>query len=120
MIEITRANTILYCRHWMETVEFYRDTLNLPVQFENEWFVEFQLTSTSYLSIANAANATIDAVNGQGVTLTWQVAELQDTANKLRASGVQTTEISSKWNALSCFFHDPEGHRIELWQPDRQ
>jgi catechol 2,3-dioxygenase-like lactoylglutathione lyase family enzyme len=120
MIETTRTNTIFYCGHWIETVEFYRDTLKLPVQFENDWFVEFQLTTTSYLSIANADNTTINAVNGQGVTLTWQVADLQDLANKLRASGVQTTEISRKWNALSCFFHDPEGHRIELWQPDCQ
>lgn len=46
----------------METVHFYNKRMSLPVAFENDWFVEFQLTDTSFLSIANSARATISDV----------------------------------------------------------
>ena len=73
VLSIERTNTVLYCERWLETVAFYRTVLGLGVAFENDWFVEFQLTSSSFLSIADASRATIGAVEGQGVTLTWQV-----------------------------------------------
>ena len=49
MIAVQRTNTILYCRRWAATVQFYRDQLRLPVAFANDWFVEFQLNAAAYL-----------------------------------------------------------------------
>ena len=106
---------MLYCERWLETVAFYRTALGLRVAFENDWFAEFQLTSSSFLSIADASRATIGSVDGQGVTLTWQVPILVETRKVLEASGVDVTEIKSRWGADVCYCHDPEGHRIELW-----
>lgn len=115
MITLQRSNTILYCRHWMETVHFYKKQLGLPVAFENDWFVEFQLTDTSFLSIANSTRATISDVQGQGVTLTWQVMDLEKTREQLEMRGIATTPIQRKWGALACYCHAPEGHRLEFW-----
>lgn len=112
-----RTNTILYCEHWDETVRFYRDLLMLKISFENEWFVEFQLTDKSFLSIANASRASIDAVGGQGVTLSWQTTDITRTRNELISLGIETTAPKAKWNAHLFTFNDPEGHRIEFWQP---
>jgi catechol 2,3-dioxygenase-like lactoylglutathione lyase family enzyme len=114
---IHQTNTILYCTQWVATVAFYRDRLGLPVRFANDWFVEFQLTANGYLSIADAARATIAAVAGQGITLAWQLSDLDAAHQRLLAEGVSVTEIQQKWGARVCYFRDPEGHRLELWTP---
>jgi hypothetical protein len=44
------TNTILYCKEWEKTVEFYRNQLKLPVLFATDWFVEFGLNEMSRLS----------------------------------------------------------------------
>lgn len=113
---VERANVILYCRRWQATVRFYRQQVGLPVSFENDWFVEFALNAHSFLSIADSRRATIDDVQGQGITLTWRVADIHATYAELRRRGVDTTSIRSKWGAHVFYFHDPEGHRLELWQ----
>lgn len=112
-----RTNTILYCRRWQATVDFYRDKLGLPVVFANDWFVEFELTPTSFLSVADAARATIDAVAGQGITLTWQVDDVAASKARLEKVGIATTPVQHKWQAQVCYCTDPEGHRLELWTP---
>jgi catechol 2,3-dioxygenase-like lactoylglutathione lyase family enzyme len=106
---------VLYCERWDETVAFYQSGLGLTVAFRNDWFVEFQLTTSSYLSIADAARATVDSVEGRGVTLTWRVPDLGEARSLLAASGVATTDTRRRWGADVFYCHDPEGHRIELW-----
>ena len=114
-IEVVRTNTILYCREWEPTMRFYRDGLSLPVTHESEWFIEFHIAGMSYLSIADSARATIDDVEGQGVTLSWQVTDLAATRRRLLGRGLDPSDIRDIWNARACHLFDPEGHRIELW-----
>ncbi len=114
---IRRMNTILYCERWEATVAFYRDLLALSVAHERDWFVEFKLGERAYLSIANAARATIASARGDGITLSWQVDDLAAARQMLQNSGIDCTPIRTKWGAQLCYFHDPEGHRLELWQP---
>ena len=106
---------MLYCERWAETVAFYESVLGLTVAFRNEWFVEFQLSTSSYLSIADAARATVDSVGGRGVTLTWRVPDLAEARTLLVAGDVAATEIRRRWGADVFYCHDPEGHRIEMW-----
>ena len=118
LVSIGRANTVLYCERWRETVEFYRSVLGLAVEFDNDWFVEFRLTASSFLSIADAARATIGAVGGQGVTLTWMVPDPAATRILLEGRGIDVTPIERRWEANVFYCHDPEGHRIEFWSND--
>lgn len=113
---LQRTNTILYCHHWAETVAFYRDVFDFTINFQNEWFVEFRITDSAYLSVADARRATIESVNGQGITLAWQVADVKEAHAALKQQGIAVTDIRSKWGAHLFYLHDPEGHRIELWQ----
>ncbi|MBA3037753.1 MAG: VOC family protein, partial [Desulfobacterium sp.] len=53
------TNIILYCKEWEQTVRFYKDRLLLPVNFSTDWFVEFILTASSRLSIANEKRSSI-------------------------------------------------------------
>ena len=116
-LQVQRANTVLYCARWNATVAFYRDVLGLTVTFANDWFVEFRLGESAFVSIADALRATIESANGHGITLTWQVADIDAARALLSERGVDATPIRPRWGARVCYLHDPEGHRIELWTP---
>lgn len=114
-MEVARTNTILYCANWAETVSFYRRQLGLQVSHENDWFVEFEVGS-GFLSIADAARATVGQTRGQGVTLSWKVDDIEQASRDLRGKGVEVSSVKQRWGAQAIDFKDPEGHRIELWQ----
>lgn len=116
-MKVERTNTILYCQKWAETVAFYRDILQLAISHQTDWFVEFQLADNAYLSIADIQRATIRSASGQGITLSWQVADVDITRKTLQEQGVEVTTIQQKWGGRLFYLHDSEGHRIELWQP---
>lgn len=110
-----RTNTILYCNRWEATVRFYRDSIRLPVLLEKKWFVEFQLTGSARLSVADAAHASIPSAGGAGITLSWQVENIDAIHRQMLARGIHVTPVTSIWGSRACFVFDPEGNRIELW-----
>ena len=113
--KIKRSNTILYCRNWEVTVKFYRDLLNFVINHESEWFVEFQVADNTYLGIANEANASIKSAAGNGITLSWQVEDVEKTHRHLNQLGIKTGRIKLVWGSRAFYLFDPEGHRIEIW-----
>jgi catechol 2,3-dioxygenase-like lactoylglutathione lyase family enzyme len=115
LVTITRRNTILYCRRWRDTVDFYRSDLGLAVLARRDWFVEFAIGTDSALSVADASRTTIEPVDGQGITLSWRVADLGATRTRLVDNGLAPTPVRRVWDAVACYLFDPEGHRIELW-----
>ena len=117
-IAIQRSNTILYCRHWQQTVAFYREGFGLRPTFDTDWFVELQVAPASFLSLADEARASIASAEGKGITLSWQVNDLRSTHETLRRAGLEPGPIRAhSWGAWICHLWDPEGHRIELWMP---
>jgi len=112
---IKRINTILYCRNWNDTVKFYRDVLKLVVNHKAEWMVEFQLIDNTFLSIANTVGTSIKSSNGDGITLSFQVENVDAAHRQLHEIGLETSPIKPIWGARSFYIFDPEGHRIELW-----
>ena len=114
-IGINRINTILYCRNWNDTVKFYRDVLKLSVNYEAEWLVEFRLIDNTFLSIANTASTSIQSSKGSGITLSFQVENVDAVQRQLREIDIETGPIKPIWGARAFYIFDPEGHRIELW-----
>ncbi len=111
------ANTILYCKQWEQTVAFYKDRLGLPVNFSNDWFVEFRLTDSARISIADQTRASVKSCGGKGLTLALEVAEIETVWTDIHESGIAPTDIREHpWGARVFYFYDPEGHRIEVWQ----
>ena len=54
---------------------------------------------------------------GKGITLSWQVDELEGLRDYLVNNGVRVTEIKShSWRAPWFYAWDPEGTRIEFWK----
>ena len=114
-MHVTRTNTILYCVAWKETVDFYKRQVGLDVSYESDWFVEFQVGST-FLSIANAARATVGESRGHGITLSWEVPDVELARQEMEASSVAVSPVKRRWGSFVVDFWDPEGHRVELWQ----
>lgn len=115
-LHFTTTNTILYCRQWQATVTFYRDLLKLSVTFASDWFVEFALTETARLSVADEQRATIKSNAGAGITLTFQVQDLQATWQWLHNQGGAPGPVRRHaWGAQVFYLKDPEGHRLEFW-----
>ena len=114
-MNIKTSNTILYCKKWQETVTFYAETLQLDIHFSNAWFVEFWINASARLSIANEAHASIPSAAGKGVTIAFQVEDLQLIHTRLIEAGSQPTAIKVRWGSHVFYVHDPEGNRVEFW-----
>lgn len=116
--QIKTSNIILYCTYWEETVRFYRDILCLPVNFSNDWFVEFILSPVSRLSVANEKRAKMKSSKGKGIILTLEVDDIECAHAYAMNEGIKPTKIKSHpWGARLFYLEDPEGHHIEIWQP---
>jgi catechol 2,3-dioxygenase-like lactoylglutathione lyase family enzyme len=112
---IHRTNTILYCNRWDDAVKFYRDGVKLRVLLQKAWFVEFELTGDSCLSVADAAPTSVGSAGGDGITLSWQVADIAAEHARMLAGGIEVSPITVTWGARNFFVFDPEGNRIEFW-----
>jgi catechol 2,3-dioxygenase-like lactoylglutathione lyase family enzyme len=116
-IQISAANTILYCAHWQATERFYRHALGFEESFSREdWFVEFRIGEGCHLSIADEAKCTVKAARGAGITLSFKVEALAEVHRYCTEQGLEPSPIRShSWRAPYFFIYDPEGNRIELW-----
>jgi catechol-2,3-dioxygenase len=114
-MKIKAANTILYCRKWNETVDFYRNGLKLLVISSTDWFVEFKLNESARLSVANEARASVKSGDGRGITISLQVVDIEETRSELLESGFAPSPIKEIWGSKAVYLHDPEGNRLEFW-----
>jgi predicted enzyme related to lactoylglutathione lyase len=114
-VKIKSTNTILYCRNWEQTVEFYRTGLKLPVLSSTEWFVEFKLNGTARVSVADEARTSIRSSAGNGITLSLQVDDIEQTREELMEAGIIPTPVKEVWGSKVIYVHDPEGNRLEFW-----
>ncbi len=115
-MKIKAANTILYCKKWQETVSFYKDGLKLLQISSTDWFVEFKLNEMSRLSVADETRASVKSGSGRGITLSIQVADLEQALTDLKEAGIQSTPIKEVWGSRTIYVHDPEGNRLEFWE----
>jgi uncharacterized glyoxalase superfamily protein PhnB len=57
----------------------------------------------------------IKSANGSGITLSWQVEDVEKAHHRLSQLGIKTSRIKLVWGSRAFYFFDPEGHRLELW-----
>lgn len=115
---VKRTNTILYCRRWAETVAFYHDRLQFEIAYQGDWLVEFRLSATAFLSVADQSRTSLSSAEGKGITLSFQTDHLAALHRHLSGIGVVATEIRRQVMGGDLFYiFDPEGTRIEFWCP---
>lgn len=114
------GNTILYCRHWDKTVSFYQHQLGLDPAFSSDWFVEFIVSDSARISLADQTRTSIKSAGGQGITITLQVHNIETAWRELKNNGIDTGDIKThQWGARLFRFYDPEGHRLEIWSCEK-
>lgn len=118
MLKIASSNTILYCNNWEACVQFYQDILQFRLSFaKDDWFRELIVNDGARISLAKVQHCSIPSAEGRGLTLSWQVEELEQLRDYLLGHGVKVSEItSSSWRAPWFYAWDPEGNRIEFWK----
>ncbi|HEX6033479.1 MAG TPA: VOC family protein, partial [Anaerolineales bacterium] len=93
----------------------YKTGIALPITTSTEWFVEFKLTRTSRLSVANESRTSIKSGGGRGITIGLQVRDIETTRSHFENAGLEPTAIKQIWGAKAFYIFDPEGNRIEFW-----
>ena len=115
-LNIVSVNTILYCRQWTETVEFYEHKLKFNKHRLSDWLIEFKITNSMAISLANEDRTSVKSVSGQGITITWQVDNIEESRCMLKQNGIHPETIKPHSLGGRLFrFYDPEGHRLEIW-----
>lgn len=115
-MNVERANTILYCHRWKESVAFYKEVLGLRPTVQREWFVEFQLSNHAYISVADDRRTSVKSSAGTGVTVSIAVENVQAARDQIASRGGTPEKVRSVWGSKAFFVYDPEGYRIEFWE----
>ena len=115
MMTIQTANIIIYCEKWKESTQFYSYNLSLPTLFQKDWFVEFKLTESARLSLADATRSSIKSSHGMGLTISLQVDDIESEHIRFQKKNLKPTPIRSVWDNQVFYLFDPEGNRIEFW-----
>ena len=74
------------------------------------------MSDTSSLSLADESKTSIESNEGKGITLTFEVDDIQNTHSQLVRMGLENLNIKDHpWGAQDIHIYDPEGNRVEFW-----
>ena len=109
---VSRINVVyLYVRDLDRSLAFYRDVLGIPLEKADEHWADARLDG---LRFALHAGGEVDP----GSTwIDFEVEDIDAAAEELRAAGVSVGEINREPYGAFCDFTDPDGYRLELFQP---
>ena len=112
--------TIPYITLWAVKFEkmtaFYRDQLELPVEYGDENFIQFATQGTK-LYIHRLGTA--PALRDHAVEIHFDVPDVDAAHEELRQRGVEFEDppANRPWGARMAAFRDPEGFALEIVGP---
>lgn len=110
---VLRHGIILFVEHYDAAVEFYRDTLDLPLLKDQGDLVILGFGS-GYLMVEREGVAKERKSRAENPTvLRFNVADVEQSAAMLRGRGVQIEVHSFPWGIVGQF-RDPDGNACEL------
>ncbi|MBI3998215.1 MAG: VOC family protein [Armatimonadetes bacterium] len=106
----------LWARNFQATVRFYRDVLGLPVEYEDESFVQFATEGTR-LYVHSMREA--PPLRPHTVEIHFEVPDVDTAAAALREKGVafEQPPQNMPWGTRQAWCRDPEGYMVELVGP---
>jgi catechol 2,3-dioxygenase-like lactoylglutathione lyase family enzyme len=101
-------------------VEFYRDTLGLPLQFQEDQFgyASFAPEGIRFgVARVDAAAPESPSLLGRHTGIGWGVPDLDAVHQQLKAKGVRFTMAPTKqpWGGFMATFADPDGNLSSTW-----
>lgn len=104
----------LYVRDVARSAAFYGEVLGVPVEGDDEW-AEGRFPDGTRFGLHRATNGEPRTPNT--VVVDFEVEDIDRAVAGLRAAGVRTGEISREPYGSSCEFVDPDGYRLNVYQP---
>jgi len=106
----------IFVRNIDRAIEFYRDTLGLPVSKEGSFGAEFFIEPT-HLGVHPAVHAEAEALVGRHTGVTFAVPGLLHYCGELHEKGVRfvTEPTRMSWGVMA-MIADPEGNVFALWE----
>ena len=118
--------TVLFVQNLSKSIEFYRDTLEFPLVFQDSGSATFQMENQYFLLLApsTATNLLSDEAKPVEITgsarflLATGVENVDATYETLKVRGVTFLKppISQPWGLRTAHFTDPEGNIWEINQ----
>jgi catechol 2,3-dioxygenase-like lactoylglutathione lyase family enzyme len=106
----------LWATKYDEMVAFYRDKLELPVEYSNENFIQFATQGTK-LYIHRLGEAPL--LREHAIEIHFDVPDVDVAYQALVARGVEfeAPPANRPWGARMAVFRDPEGYALEIVGP---
>ena len=114
-MRIRLVNVVVPSRHFTESVVFYRDTLGLPVTFENETCC-FVQAGGAQIALHPVAEDSPFLPTGHGFYLDMIVDDMETVKARLTAAGcAPLREWTDPGGTPFLLVADPDGNRIEIY-----
>ena len=112
----TLYSVAIFVQEIGRAVEFYRDSLALPLTRQGSFGAEF-LTGPTHLSIHPAVHPDARAMVGRHTGITLYVPDLLHECGELHERGVRfVTEPTQQSWGIMAMVADPDGNIVALWE----
>jgi catechol 2,3-dioxygenase-like lactoylglutathione lyase family enzyme len=96
-----------------KSIEFYRDLLGLKLT-SRDYVARFDIDGVLFELVPNPRG---NVLTGTGnARLSLEVADIRRATKALEARGVATTPVKEEPGGMLCYFKDPDGNELCLWQ----
>ena len=100
--------------------DFYRDTLGFALVFENDSYIEMlaQGSTTMGVSFVTPELSGGEKFTGEGIILSFEVADVDAEFARLKAAGVRILEDlrDKAWGERSFVINDPNGVHVYIYK----
>ena len=104
----------LYVSDVERAARFYRDVLGIPLEGDSQWQ---ETTFPGGVRFAIHASHGEAELGSGTIALNFEVADIDEAAERVRAAGVEVGEIERESWGSAAQVVDPDGYRLELYQP---
>ena len=102
-----------YVTDMERSIEFYRDILGFRL-VSRDYVARFDLGGVLFELVPNPLG---NVASGNGnARISLGVVDIYEGTRSLQARGVATGPVQEKPGGLLCFFNDPDGNELCLWQ----
>ena len=107
----------LYVRDIERSAAFYRDVLGIPLELDDSdpHWAEARLRNGLRFALHTWHGAAAE-VGGGTVRLNFEVANVDEAAERLREAGVEVGEIHREDYGSHAEFVDPDGYRFDIFE----
>jgi predicted enzyme related to lactoylglutathione lyase len=121
MAIVKRLNVVyLYVRDLDRSLAFYRDLLGIPIEpnSHNPEWAEARFVDGVRFAL-HPWHEGVPEISSGSVMIDFEVENLDAALTRLREAGVKVGEPLREFWGSVCSFTDPDGYRIDLFEPPR-